>query len=71
MSSPARPALQRLHQLDKSSPGFQDQLCNVLHGKEYQNCVPNIQGDDLVWLIEYLNSVCCRIALPHSQLTPV
>ena len=59
--------LQRIHRLDRSSPMFHDQVCNILYGKEYQNCVPNLQGDDLVWLIEYLDKVHRHIALPHSH----
>jgi len=60
------PSLQRLRRLDRSSPGFHDQVCSVLHEEEYQKCVPNLQGDDLVWLVEYLNEVRRQVALPHS-----
>ena len=31
-------------------------------------CVPNLQGDDLVWLIDYLDKVCHRITSSYSQL---
>jgi len=65
MSSPSPQVLQELHRLDKSSPDFHDQLCNVLYGQEYVRCVPNLQGDDLVWLVDYLDKVR-RVALPHS-----
>ena len=63
---PLDPTLQQLHHLDKSSLDFHDQLCNVLYGREYFQCVPNLQGGDLVWLIEYLDKVRYRVALPHS-----
>jgi len=82
MSSPSLPALQQLNRLDRSSPDFHDQLSNALYGEEYKKCVeeykkcgeeykkcvPKLQGDDLVWLVEYLDKVRCRVALPRSPL---
>ena len=68
MSSPGSSTLQQLHRLDRSSPDFHDQLCNVLYGEEYVQCVRNIKDDDLVWLVNYLDKVRCRVALPHSPL---
>lgn len=70
MSSPGSPALQELHRLDRSSPDFHDQLCNVLFEEVYVQCVPNLRGDDVVWLVDYLDAVCRRIALPHPPLNP-
>jgi hypothetical protein len=70
MSSPSPPALQQLHRLDRSSSGFHDQLSNVLYGEEYTQCVPNLQDDDLTWLVDYLDKVRRRVALPHSPLKP-
>lgn len=49
--------LKQLHSLDKASPHFHEQLSSFLHGDEYRNAVPNLQGEDLVWLVEYLDSV--------------
>jgi len=63
--SPRPPALQQLRRLDQSSSDFHDQLCNVLYGKDYAQCVPNLQGDDVVWLVDYLDKVRRRVALPH------
>ncbi|KAF9643894.1 kinase-like protein [Thelephora ganbajun] len=57
MSSPSSPALQRLHRLDTTSPNFGDQLCDVLYGQEYQQCVPNLQDHDPLWLVDYLDKV--------------
>lgn len=57
MSSPSFPALQQLHNLNGSLSEFHDQLTNVLYGEEYRQCVPNLQGNDLMWLVEYLNKV--------------
>lgn len=68
MSSPSSPTLQQLHRLDKPSPDFHDQLCNILYGEEYVQCVPNLQNDDAVWLIDYLDTVRCHVALSHSLL---
>jgi hypothetical protein len=62
------PTLQQLDRLDRSSPDSHDQLNDVLCGEEYKECVPNLQGDDLAWLVDYLNKVCRRIAPPHSPL---
>lgn len=60
------PALQKLSRLDGSSSKFHGQLSGVLYGEEYRRCVPNLQGNDLVWLIDYLDRVCCNDALPDS-----
>ena len=68
MSSPNTPALQLLHSLDRSSSKFHDQLGNILYGEEYQRCASNLQGDDLVWLVDYLDEVRRRISLPRFPL---
>ena len=64
-----RQFLQQLHHLDVSSPGFHDQLNDTLYGEEYQQCAPNLQGNDLIWLVDYLDKVPRRISLPtpHSS----
>jgi len=36
---------------DTSSSNFHDRLSNVLYGEKYKEPVPNLQGDDLVWLL--------------------
>jgi len=71
MSSPNSPALQQLHRLDRSSSEFHDQLCNVFYGEDYQKCVPNLQGDDLVWLIDYLDKVRCHVAFTYTPFKPL
>ena len=68
MSSPSFPALQQLYHLNGSSSGFHDRLKDVLYGEEYRQCVQNLQRDDLVWLVNYLDNVRRRIALPCSLL---
>jgi hypothetical protein len=69
--SPSLRILQTLHRLDRSSPRFHDKLTNVLYGEEYKRCVPILQGDDLVWLVDYMDEVRHPIALPQSPLKPV
>jgi hypothetical protein len=64
MPPPESPVLQQLDRLDGSSSEFPDQLCNVLYGKEYIQCVRNIHDDDVVWLIDYLDEVCHRNTFP-------
>ena len=68
MLAPSPPALRKLQSLHPSSSKFQDQLNDLLRGEDYQECVPNLEGDDLVWLVEYLDEVCRPIALPDSPL---
>ena len=61
--------LQRLHDLDRNSPQFQEQFSNFLRGNEYQSVVSDLEGEDLVWLIGYLDSVCLQDTSPSSGLT--
>ena len=64
MSLPSSPVLQRLHCLDRSSSDFQDKLSNILYGRDYVQCVRNLQGDDLMWLVAYLDKVHCHVPFP-------
>jgi hypothetical protein len=66
MPSPNFPILQQLDRLNESLSGFHDQLRDLLYGEEYKQCVPNLQGDDLVWLVDYLDKVLT--ALPFLAL---
>ena len=61
--------LQQLRDLDKSSPQFQEQLRGLFRGEEYQGLVPNLQGEDLVWFVEYLDGVSLQTIYPYSVLT--
>ena len=54
--------LQQLRHLDRSSSGFHDQLSDILYGEDYARCIPDLQGDDLAWLVDHLDEVCYRIA---------
>jgi len=64
--APPRP-LQQLFGLDKSSPRFHDQLRDIIGGKEYRERVPRLRNNDVVRLVEYLDSVSPQIALLRSS----
>ena len=49
--------LQRLYDLDKTSPQFHQQLSDFLGGEEYGNPSSKLQSRDLASLAEYLDSV--------------
>ena len=65
-----RDPLKELRGLDKSSPEFHDQISDILHGEEYKQCVSDLQGDDLVWLVDYLDQVRLPISLVRFPLKP-
>ena len=65
--------MQQLRPLDMSSPGFRDQLSNILYGEEYKRRVGDLQSDDLVSLVDYLDKARYRLAfacicLDHHRL---
>ena len=62
-------SLQPLHDLDRTSPQFHEQLVDFLRGNEYRDVVPSLQGEDLAWLIEYLDSVSLQTTFFHSALS--
>jgi len=68
MSAPTSLVLQRLHGLDRSSSEYHAQIRNVLYEEEYQKCVPNLEEDDLIWLVGYLDKVRRNVTFPHSRL---
>ena len=55
--------VQRFLQLDSSSSKLPDQLSNILYGKEYERSVSNVQGDELLQLVDRLDEVCRSISL--------
>jgi len=67
--SVSRLLLQQFRHLEGSSSGFNDRLSNILYGEEYRRFVQGLQGDDLVWLIDYLDKVHRHVALPCSPLS--
>ena len=65
-----RDPLKELRDLEKSSPWFHDQISDILHAEEYKPCVSDLQGDDLVWLVDYLDQVRLPISLVRFPLKP-
>ena len=68
MPPPTSPALNRLYGLDKSSSKFQDELFDVLDETEFTQWVRTFQGEDLVWLIDYLDKVSPCTSFPRPPL---
>jgi len=61
--------LTQLRLLDTTSPTFYDQVSNILCGKEYIQWMSDLQGEDLVELVDYLDNVCRRVSLCRSNST--
>ena len=57
MSSPSPLAIQRLRCLNRNSSEFYDRLGDVLRGEEYKQFISDLRGDDLAWLVDYLDKV--------------
>ena len=49
--------LQQLYDLDRTLPEFHERLGDFLRSEEYRRILPSLQGEDLVQLVAYLNSV--------------
>ena len=63
-----RNPLQRLHDLDRTSPQFHKQLIDFLRGNEYRDVIPNLRNEDLARFVEYLDSVSLQTAFPRPAL---
>jgi hypothetical protein len=68
--SPSSPVLKRFARLDGSSQDFPKRLCDLLCGDDYTKRVPGLQGDDLMWLVEYLDQLLHRITLLRPSSEP-
>ena len=66
---PAPVPLERLRTLDISSADFPDKVAKLLRDEAYQECVPNLQGGNLTWLVEFLDNVYLQIPSPLSPNT--
>ena len=55
--------LQQLDRLDKNSPQFQDLLTSFLYKEGFEDCIPKLQDEDIIWLVKYLDQVCLSIML--------
>ena len=60
--------LQQLRDLDTASPQFHEQLTSCIRESEFRSAVPDLQGEDLAWLVEYLDGVSLQPIFPHSAL---
>jgi hypothetical protein len=57
--------------LDQSSLDFGDRINKVLHGQEYEQCTQDFKKEDSVWLVDYLDRVCCHVLFSRrSPLNP-
>jgi len=57
-------ALKQLDDFDRASPQFHKHLSNFLRSEGYRSVVPSLQGEDLTWLVEYLDSVSLQTIPP-------
>ena len=57
--------LQKLHNLDKTSPQFYQEINEFIRGKDYREAVPNLQGEGLTWLVDYLDGVSLQTVFPR------
>ena len=53
----SNPVLQRFSRLDRFSQEFPEHLLDLLSGKDYVECVSGLEGNDLLWFVEYLDQV--------------
>ena len=65
---PHSPKLQQLHDLDRTSPRFHEQLSRFFRGEEYRNALLNLQSEDLSWLVDYLDSVSLQTSFLYRAL---
>jgi len=65
MDLPTDPVLQQIHRLDRSSQEFLSQLNIALHRREYHQSTQELNAGDLMWLVDYLDDVCCHITSFH------
>ena len=65
---PSNP-LKTLRNLDGTSPDFHNQLVDLIRGSEYRDAIPNLEGEGLAWLVDYLENVSLHNVSPHPALT--
>ena len=56
---PSSDILKELDQLKLSSPNFSCQLNAILDRPAYNQSVRGIEGNELIWLVRYLDQVRC------------
>lgn len=60
--------LHQLFGLDKASPQFHEQLHSFLRGDVYRDTLPTLQNENLISLVECLDSVSLHIISPRITL---
>ena len=63
--------LEHLRGFDRTSPQFHKCLSNFFRSEGYRSAVPSLQGEDLAWLVEYLDSVSFQIISLESASNAV
>jgi len=58
--------LKQLRGFNRASPQFHKHLSNLLRSEGYRSTVPSLQGEDLAWLVEYLDNVSLQTISPES-----
>ena len=58
--------LKKLHGLDRTSSQFHKRLSGLLRSEAYRSAVPNLQDEDVAWLVDYLESVSLQTISPKS-----
>ena len=58
--------LKQFQGLDRTSSQFHKRLSGLLRSERYRSAVPNLQGEDLAWLVDYLESVSIQTIPPKS-----
>lgn len=58
--------LQTLLQLDSSLPEFPDRLCGVLDAKDFGDYIADLESDDSLKLVEFLDEVRSHYGLERS-----
>ena len=69
MGQPTSLVLQEIRRLDRSSSDFDNQLDCTLRGGDYYQSTQELNADDLMWLVDYLDDVSCHITSSHPALS--
>lgn len=64
MDSSTHPALQRVYNLDRSSPSFSHRLSYALDGQDYNQCVLELEDEESMRLAVYLDGVLNTLNTP-------
>ena len=67
---PSDDPLQRLRELNATSPQFYEQLSGLLHDNAWRNLLHHLRSESVVWLIEYLDSVSFYYSFFMTHPTP-